>query len=113
MLWGCNKGIIKGYPDGNFMPDKNISRQELCSKIARYAKHSGTPLTTDKNALSGFRDAGKVGSVFKSDVNALCAFGIVKGYDDETIRPEGNTTRAQAAAMLLRFEDLVTELKKN
>lgn len=113
ILWGCNKGVINGYPDGKFLPDKNISRQELCSMIARYAKLSGTPLTTDKNALSGFSDAGKVGDVFKSDVNALCAFGIVKGFDDETVRPAGNATRAQAAAMLLRFEDLQTQMKKN
>lgn len=112
IIWGYNNEIIKGYPDGTFMPNKDISRQELCAMIARYAKLSGYPLETSKKAVSGFKDAGSIGKSFKDDVNALCAFGIIQGFEDNTIRPASNATRAQAATMILRFEDLMVAQEK-
>lgn len=111
IIWGSNNGIIKGYPDGTFKPNQDISRQELCAMIARYARFIDSPLDTDRNALKGFDDYKSVGKSFKDDVNALCACGIVQGYEDDTIRPAANATRAQAATMILRFEDIIAELE--
>lgn len=113
IIWGCNNEIIKGYPDGTFMPNRDISRQELCAMIARYARFIGSPLITDKNVIGTFKDANSIGNAFKDDVNALCAFGIVQGYEDSTVRPANNATRAQAATMILRFEDVMAEAAEN
>ena len=112
IIWGYNAGIIQGYADGKFMPAQDISRQALCAMISRYAKHIDSALSTDKNVLSGFSDAGSVANVFKSDVNTMCALGIVQGYKDGAIHPTDSATRAQTATMLLRFEDILKETAK-
>ena len=43
-------------------------------------------------------------------VNAMCSAGVVRGYQDNTVRPTRGATRAQAATMLLRMEDLLPTL---
>ena len=41
-------------------------------------------------------------------MNAMCAMGIVVGYPDNTVRPNGGATRAEALTMLLRMTDAVS-----
>lgn len=107
LVWAYESGILRGYTDGSIRPNRNVSRAELGCMIARYLAFTGMDLTAlDDDALSGFSDADTVPEGMRSDVNAVCVLGIVKGTTDGKIAPNSGATRAQAAAMICRMLDL-------
>lgn len=103
--WAIAQGVVKGYPDGTFRPDNSITREELCVMLQRWLATRG--ITGDgTDAVSAFADAASVADWSRDGVNTVCALGIVKGYEDNTVRPQGTATRAEAVTMLLRAVDL-------
>ena len=103
--WAADQGIVAGYPDGTFRPNQSITREELCLMMERWlVKRGFEPIEAD--AIGGFSDGGSISDWALEGVNTVCGLGIVKGYDDGTIRPQGTATRAEAVTMLLRAIDL-------
>ena len=103
--WAVANEIVKGYPDGTFRPDQKITREELCVMMQRYLATRG--INGDGNdVLSAFVDNASISWWAREGVNTACAKGIVKGYEDQTVRPQGTATRAEAVTMLLRAIDL-------
>lgn len=88
-------GIIAG--DGvYFYPDNNITRQEMAVMTARaFGIESGSDIT--------FNDGDSIADWAVESVKAISGAGIMGGYEDNTFRPEDNTTRAQAAAVIDRI----------
>lgn len=111
LCWATARGIASGYPDGSFAPDAGITRQELCSVLMRYLRATGKlPAAPSGDALSRYADGDAVGAWARDAVNTMCALGIVAGYPDNTVRPNGGATRAEAVALLLRTVDAVEDL---
>lgn len=111
IAWAYNNGIIKGYEDGSFKPNKAVSRQELCTMLARYMRFAGKDLSEIEGGVLGdYKDCNKVGDVFADDVDLICSLGIVRGFEDNTLRPAEGATRAQAAVMICRMLDAMAEL---
>ena len=50
-------------------------------------------------AGAAFDDAGSIGVDYRDDVNMLVELGVLKGYEDNTFRPENDITRAEFAKM--------------
>ena len=110
LAWAANSGIINGYADRSFRPRNGISRQALSAMIYRYIGYSGKVLSATDDVLGGFSDNSDIDPVLYEAVNALCSAGIVRGYQDNTMRPVQGASRAQAATILLRMEDLLPTL---
>lgn len=110
LAWAANNGIINGYADGSFRPKASISRQALSAMLYRYIGYCGKTLSAADDVLSGFSDGAAVDPGLYEAVNAVCSAGIVRGYEDNTLRPTRGASRAQAATMLLRMEDLLPTL---
>ena len=110
LVWAANSGIINGYADGSFRPKASISRQAISAMLYRYIGYCGKTLSAADDVLSGFSDGAAADPVLYEAVNAVCSAGIVRGYEDNTLRPTRGATRAQAATMLLRMEDLLPTL---
>lgn len=108
LAWALDSGVINGYADGSFRPRASISRQALSAMLYRYTACCGKTLSAQEDVLSGFADSSDVDPVLYEAVNAMCSAGIVRGYQDNTIRPQRGATRAQAATMLLRMEDMLS-----
>ena len=106
LVWASENGIVRGYADGCVRPSWNIGRAELACMIARYLSASGRDLESLDDVLSSFSDADKVPEGMRSDVNAVCALGIMKGTADGALTPDSPSTRAQTAVMLGRMLDL-------
>lgn len=93
-------GILKGIGENLFNPEAEISRQDLmviCARGMRYKKQleEGVDVTfSDKDAIADYAVA---------DIAAMVRANIVTGYEDGTIRPLGNTTRAEAAVIMNRI----------
>jgi len=96
-------GIIKGYPDGNFKPEGNITRAESAALLIR-TKVGGDELVPTAEGVV-FKDVSLRHWAIKY-VNLAAKEGIVKGYPDGTFRPSGNITRAEGLAMIARFGEV-------
>ena len=88
-------GIVEGNEVGDFMPNNRITRAELFTILNRITKIS---------AISG-KDIPDVaaGAWYKAETDKAVTDGYVSGYDDGTIRPENNITRAEAATLISRI----------
>ena len=90
------------------MPDAKVTREQMCAMLARYAAACGMDLSgADASACDGFTDKDYIEPCIYDSVNAMCAIGIIKGYGDGTMLPKCSVTRAEAATMLVRLEDVL------
>ncbi|BBI31321.1 S-layer homology domain-containing protein [Cohnella abietis] len=88
---------ITGYEDGTIGASKPITRQEAASIVDRLLGLSST-----ESATAVFTDSGSIASWAKASVNATVAKGILKGYTDNSFKPNKSITRAEAVATLDR-----------
>ena len=102
VLWAQQNGIVSGYGDGTFRPGTDITREQLAVIFYNYAKHKGYDVSAT-NDLSGFTDAGDVSDWALPAMRWAVGSGIMGGYGDGILGPQGTATRAQVAAMLRRF----------
>jgi hypothetical protein len=94
-------GIIEGYPDGTFGPEKTITRAEF-AKIAVYSAGLQAVATGMQGTPSSFKD---VSADFWANgwINVAAAQGFVKGYPDGTYKPQAQITQAEVITVLLRL----------
>jgi len=86
-------GIIKGYPEGDFRPSNNLTRAEFAALIRRF---TDLPDSTKDNI---FPDLSEEHWAF-DDIMALYSAGFLNGYEDGTMRPENQITRAEVMKVM-------------
>ena len=92
------KGLAKGYPDGTFKPDNEISRVEFMSLVNRAFNFEAKK----EIAYSDVPAGGWAADV----VAAARAAGYITGYEDGTMRPNNPISRDEAAAIIYRVKKL-------
>ena len=102
VAWAASEGIVSGYGDGTFGADDAITREQLASILYRFAEYQGLDVSARAD-LSTYRDADSVSPWATDVVSWANAEGLLNGITSDTLAPQGQTTRAQAAAMLERF----------
>ena len=93
---GMDWAKAKGVSDGT-NPNANITREQLVTMMYRYA---GSPATN--GSLDNFSDAASVSSYAVNAIQWAVANGIVNGSNGK-LNPQNNATRAEVAAILMRF----------
>jgi len=91
-----SSGIVGGYPDGTFAPDKTVTREEFAVMLMNTLKPQGA------GAALTFTDTAKIGAWAQKAVAQAVQAGLIKGYEDGTFRPDAVLTRAEMAAMLAK-----------
>ena len=86
-------GIIKGYSDGQFKPNTEVTRGHMATFIARALDLPAGSKT--------FSDVPKGHTAYDA-VGQLAAANITTGYSDGTFKPSNNLTRAHISAFLAR-----------
>lgn len=95
-------GIINGYPDGTFGPDKNVTRAEFTAMLMRTLNMGGMGAPTAANLpFSDVDDNDSSISWAISDINTAYAKGIINGYEDGTFRPNANVSYEEALKMIV------------
>ncbi|MFC1540749.1 S-layer homology domain-containing protein, partial [Candidatus Margulisiibacteriota bacterium] len=93
-------GIIKGYPDGGFKPEGNITRAELSTLLVR--TQAGGEENVPKSVRLMFKDV-----PFKhwavNYINQAAETGLVKGYPGKIFKPSDNISRVEGLTMTARF----------
>lgn len=96
--WAAANGIVSGYGDGRFGPNDNITREQLAVMLWRYA---GSPAAVDRELR--FADADKAGGWALEALRWAAEQGLAGGKGGGALDPKGNATRAETAAMLMRY----------
>ena len=98
------KGIINGYADGTFKPDAQVTRAQFITMLYRVAGSPEVEIPEGKTEIElGFTDADTISDEYKTAVAWGVQNGIIKGYEDNTFRPNQAISRAQMATMLYRY----------
>lgn len=103
--WAQANGIVQGYGDGTFRPDVTMTREEMVAVFYRYSEHKGYD-TTAANTLSAYSDHKTIQKYAVNAMDWAVSVGLITGFPDGTIRPQGESTRAQLATVLMRFAEI-------
>lgn len=108
VYWARITGVATGYGDGTFQPGDSITRQEFAQMLYNYARYKGYDLTAEGD-LSQFPDSGSVADWVEAAMSWANGNELINGHDDGTIDAAGIGTRAQAASILMKFDQNLTE----
>ena len=102
VIWAENNGIVAGYSEVEFAPDNLISREEMAVIMNRYAEYKGAD-TGVSGDLTRFADQAQISDWAREDIAWAVGYGLLSGKENNLLDPQGNTTRAETAAILNRF----------
>ena len=106
--WAASEGIVGGYGGGLFGAEDAVAREQLAVILYRYAVYKGYDVSIgeDTNILS-YADFADLSEYAIPAMQWACGAWIVNGTSESTLAPQGEATRAQVAAMLMRFVEAI------
>lgn len=106
LSWAVEKGYVNGLSDTRFGPDAPITRQQATAILFRLnGGQSGTELTLTGIYEQTFADSTTIAAWAKDATWWAVYHELVSGVGGSRIAPEANASRAQIAAILLRYAD--------
>lgn len=106
VIWAADNGIVSGYKDGSFGVDTNITREQIAKMLYLYAQQRGYDVSA-KGDLSAYTDSIQVNSWAWEYMQWAVGVGMISGKPNGNgtyrLDPKGEATRAECAAMLMRF----------
>ena len=102
IAWAYGNEIAKGVTDDRFMPNSPVTREQMVTFLARFARWSGLELQTG-GSLEDYADAGSVSAYAEEAMTWAVENGIIQGMTETTLVPKGTATRAQVATILMRY----------
>lgn len=110
--WAAANGVVKGVSSTEFGPSKNITRQELVTILWRLAAKKGLNTSNAGLTVPEFADRSQIAAWAAEAMSWGCTRGILTGKSANRVDPTGTATRAEAAAMIVRFRSLGTAGEK-
>lgn len=105
--WAKLTGVVAGTSATTFDPEGEITREQLAVILYNYTKQFASGSLTATGSLAGFPDAGSVSSWARTEMAWAVGNGLISGTGSGSVAylsPQGSATRAQVAAILMRFE---------
>lgn len=102
VAWAAVNGIVNGYDTGLFGPYRQLTREQLATILYRYAQVKGYS-TAVRGSLAQFTDGAAVSDYAVEAMSWAVGSGLISGIGDNLLDPGGSATRAQLAAILMRF----------
>ena len=105
--WAKLTGVVAGTSATTFDPEGEITREQLAVILYNYTKQFAPGSLTATGSLAGFPDAASVSSWARTEMAWAVGNGLISGTGSGGVAylsPQGSATRAQVAAILMRFE---------
>ena len=105
VIWAQANGVVQGYTDGAFRPDRSITREQFAAILHRYTRLLDPELGAE-GALDDFPDAALVSDYAADAMAWAVGEGLITGVSAAGgvyLRPQNNTTRAQFATIVSRY----------
>ena len=94
-------GIVGGYTDGTFLPEKRLTRQEFFQILANFNRQMDKPANLNKDYLKSFSDHDTVDDWAEPATQEMVALGVVNGTGGK-LRPLDASSRQESIVMFLR-----------
>ena len=107
VAWAEQQGIVRGFDDGTFRPDGDMTRAEAAAIFARLISEEKDETASGKATFTDIAGS----AWYAAEVGYLEKYGIIGGYEDGTFRPDAPVTRAEFTAMTVRYYGLFHEVK--
>lgn len=108
VAWAAANDIVTGYDVYTFGPDDTITREQMAAILYRYADYKGYDVTATAD-LSAYTDADDISTWAQTAMGWANAEELITGVTTTTLEPAGSATRAQVAAILMRFCETVVQ----
>lgn len=108
IVWANTEGIANGIDTAHFAPDAPITREQAATMMFRLATRLGAD-SGMRAELGEFADYTAVSEYSAEALRWAVAEGLLHGYEDATLRPAANATRAECAALMLRLVLLLSK----
>ncbi|MDG0792377.1 S-layer homology domain-containing protein [Cohnella ginsengisoli] len=99
--------LIRGYEDGTFRPNDEITREEAMAIVSRAMAITGLraklPAQSDDAMLRSYKDASDVSGWARSGVQDNVQAGLVSGRGTALLAPKASITRAEVATVIQRL----------
>ncbi|OPX94828.1 MAG: Cellulosome-anchoring protein precursor [Pelotomaculum sp. PtaB.Bin104] len=102
------RGIIKGYPDGSFLPMSNLTRAAAAVVLANVLQDAG--IAIKKSSELTYADAGNIPAWAAKAVAETTAFGLFRGRTDGAFAPDDPVTAGEMIILLERLLDACRSL---
>lgn len=102
VVWAETNGIVTGVSETEFAPNENVTREQMATILYRYAKTKGYTLDTATD-LSVFTDINEISRFAIDAIRWANKTELVNGTSETMLSPKATATRAQVAAILMRF----------
>ena len=104
-------GVAQGYGDNIYLPEQIVTRQEMVAFCYRALEVQGLlPENVDVDAqLASFVDADEVSEYARESMATFISMGIIIGREGNTIAPNSDITRAEAAVIFDRLSTYIAE----
>lgn len=107
VAWAAANGIVLGVSPTAFAPDAAVTREQIAAILYRYAQLKQHD-TAARAALDAFGDESTISAYAREPLSWANAKGLISGRDATTLAPNDTATRAEAAAILVRYQDQIT-----
>ena len=106
--WAAEQGYVTGTGDSAFSPNASISRQEAVTILFRYSGGvSGAELMFSSMYDSQFTDSDSIAPWAESALDWAIYHGVITGTSQTTVSPTATATRAEAAALFVRYSEKI------
>lgn len=106
--WATENNIVNGTGNGEFLPNENITREQMALIIYRFVKMQG--INTDEfSNLENFADAEDISSWAIDGMKWANSVNLINGTSETSLSPKNTATRAQVATILMRLCELPLE----
>lgn len=106
VAWAAGQGLVNGVGDGLFAPEVTICRADMITLLGRYLNsRRSLPELTDE--VLPYGDEGEIPAYARKWFCIGTEIGLIRGYDDNTVRPGRTLTRAEGATLMMRTKDVL------
>lgn len=106
IIWATEKGIVNGVGSGVFAPNSSITREQMAVMLYNYVQAMGIELPQNESKAN-FKDQAGISAWATEAMESMQKAGIIQGDDKNNCNPKAQATRAEVAAMLHRFMEMI------
>lgn len=106
VIWASQNGIVNGVGQDRFAPNSDITREQMAAMLLRYSDYKDYD-TTQRNDLSGYADADSISTWALAALQWANGEGLITGRKADLLVPQGDTTRAETATILMRYLETI------
>ncbi len=107
ITWAVRNNYVAGMSADSFMPNANLTREQLVRILYNYAADNGVNVE-GRADLNVFEDYYKISDWAYKEMSWAVDAGIISGMTPTTVGPKGTATRAQAMQIIKQFDALAS-----